>query len=136
MTEELKACSSNPRVARRGEKVPSAGGTVGDAFGLLDLGSLSGEGSRVWFRGTGLAAVGTEGLLGELVGLLLEEQLERSLGEPLCGGRGDLLHGSEIDIQPRPVVAERSLRNDFAPLGRQCPESVQFLRCELGCGHG
>jgi len=67
---------------------------------------------------------------GESLGLLLEEELERSFGQPLRGGGGDLLHRSEIDIESRPVVTERSLGNDFAPLGSQCPESVEFLGCE------
>jgi hypothetical protein len=46
-TEELYPCSSSPRAARRGEKVPATVGTVGEAFGLLDLGSLSREGALV-----------------------------------------------------------------------------------------
>jgi hypothetical protein len=106
MTDELKACSSRPRAVRRGEKVPTAVGTVGDAFDLLDLGSLGSERAGVGFGGTELSAGGTGLLGGELVGLLFEEQLEGSLGQSLGGGGGDLLEGSEVDIESGSVVAE------------------------------
>jgi hypothetical protein len=75
-------------------------------------------------------------VFGELVGLLFQEQLECSLGQPLRGCGGDLLHGSEIDIQPRPVVTEGTLGDNLSPLGRQSPEPIQFLACKSWCGHG
>jgi hypothetical protein len=72
MTEELYPCSSSPRAVRRGEKVPATIGTVGDAFDLLDLGPLRGEGASMRLGGTELATVGAGLLGGEFAGLLFE----------------------------------------------------------------
>lgn len=103
---------------------------MGDAFELLDFGPLRRECARVRLSGTESVAVGTGLFGGESLGLLLEEQLERSFGQPLRGGGGDLLEGTEVDIESRAVVTERALGNDFAPLGSQGPEPVEFLGCE------
>lgn len=135
-TDELYPCSSNPRAVRRGEKVPATIGTVSDSFGLLNLGSLRRECAGVWFGGAEPATVRAGLLVRQALGLLFQEQLERSLGQPLCGNGGDLLHRSEVDIQTRPGIAEGSLGNDFAPLGRQRPESVKFLRRKTRSRHG
>jgi hypothetical protein len=135
MTDELKACSSRPRAVRRGEKVPTAVGTVGDAFDLLDLGSLGSERAGVGFGGTELSAGGTGLLGGELVGLLFEEQLEGSLGQSLGGGGGDLLEGSEVDIESGSVVPEGPLGDDLGPLAGEVVELLEFLGCEAGRRH-
>jgi hypothetical protein len=63
------------------------------------------------------------------LGLLFEEQLKGSFGEPLGRGGGDLFHGSEIDIQIGPVFAEDSFGNNFPPLCGQCAELVEFFGC-------
>jgi hypothetical protein len=74
--------------------------------------------------------------LRESLGLLFEEELKGSFRDPLGGGGGDLLHGSEIDIQIGPVFAEGSFGNNFPPLCRQCPELVEILRCQSWRSHG
>jgi hypothetical protein len=102
---------------------------------LLDLGSTSGERAFVVLGGTERAALGTGLFAGELLGLLLDEELECSFGKPLCRDGGNLLHGPEVDIQTGPVVAEGPLGNDFPPLGREVSELVEFLRSDWRCVH-
>ena len=135
MTEQLKECSSSPRAVRRGEKVPATDGTVCDAFDLLDSGSLSGQLSGVWLGWTELTTVRTRLFFGELVGLLLEQQLESSFGQSLCGSSGDLLEGSEIDIQARSVVAESPLGDNLCPPRCQIVKFLEFLGCKSWSGH-
>jgi hypothetical protein len=86
-------------------------------------------------RGTEPAAVGTGLLLGESLGLLVEEQLEGSCGKPLGGRGGDLLHSSEIDIQTGALVAEGPFGNNFRPLSSKRVEFLEFLGCKLRSGH-
>ena len=64
------------------------------------------------------------------------EELERSLGEPLCGGGGDLLEGPEVHVEPGSVVPEGPLRDDPGPLAGEFVELLQFLRCEVWRRHG
>ena len=63
----------------------------------------------------------------EVLGLLFEERLKGSFGESLSGIGGNLLHAAEINIESRPIVAERPFRNNFAPLGRQVTDILEFL---------
>jgi hypothetical protein len=58
----------------------------------------------------------------------LEKGLQGSLGEPGGGGAGDLLHSIEIDIESGSVVAKGASGNDFAPLGGEVVEFLEFLR--------
>src|SRR6188472_3435671 len=134
-TDELKACSSRPRAVRRGEKVPPTDGTVGDPFGLLHRGPLCGERTGVGLDRTEPVTAGTGGLVGHLLSLLLEHLLKRPFGQSVRRGGGDLLHRLEVHVQSRPVVAEGPLGDDFAPLGRQDTQSVEFLGCEAWGRH-
>jgi hypothetical protein len=109
---------------------------VGHPFGLLDLGPLGSQGAVVRLGGTELAAGGTGLLVGELVGLLLQQQLQGSFGQPLGGDGSDLLEGAEVHIKAGTVVAEGPSGHDFAPLGGQGSELVEFLSGESGSGHG
>jgi hypothetical protein len=109
---------------------------VGHPFGLLDLGPLGSQGAAVRLGGTELAAGGTGLLVGKLVGLLLQEQLQGPFGEPLGGGGSDLLEGAEVDLESGAVVAEGPSGHDFGPLGGQGSELVEFLSGESGSGHG
>jgi hypothetical protein len=90
---------------------------VGEALNLLDLGPPSRERAGVGLGGTELSAVGTGLLVGEFLGLLLEEEFQGPFGEALGGGSSDLFHGSEIDVESGSVFAEGAFGNNFAPLG-------------------
>ena len=71
-------------------------------------------------------------LVGEFVGLLFEEELEGSLGQPLGGSGGDLLEGPEVHIEPGSIVAESPLGDDLGPLLCEFVELLEFLGCEAG----
>ncbi len=62
--------------------------------------------------------------------------MEGALGQPVCGGVGDLLEGAEVDLESGAVVAEGPSGHDFGPLGGQGSELVEFLSGESGSGHG
>jgi hypothetical protein len=109
---------------------------VSDAFDLLDGGPLSGKRSCVRLGGTRLAAVWTGLLVGEFVGLLLEEKLESSLVESLCGSGGDLLEGAEVDVEAGSVITECSFGDDLCPSGSEVLEFLEFFGCEAGRRHG
>jgi hypothetical protein len=70
------------------------------------------------------------------LGLLLQEALQRPLGQPVGGGGGNLLHGPEIDVEAGSGVAEGVFGNDFPPLRGQGAQVVEFLGRRLECGHG
>jgi hypothetical protein len=109
---------------------------VGDAFGLLNLSPLGGEGAAVGLGGTELAAGGTGLLVGEFVGLLLQQQLQGTFGESLGGDGSNLLEGAKVHVESRAVVAEGPSGHDFAPLGGQGFKLVEFLSGESGSRHG
>ena len=108
---------------------------MADRLALLELAALDLEGAALAAEGTGSPALGTGLLLAQGVGLLFEEGLQSALGEPGGGGAGDWLHGSEIDVEPGAVVAEGAAGNDFAPLGGEAAEFLQFLRGERAVCH-
>jgi hypothetical protein len=73
-------------------------------------------------------------LLAQRLGLLFEEGLQGPRGESGGSGVGDLLHRAEIDVEPGSVVAEGAPGDDFAPLGGEALEFLEFLRGEgAGC---
>ena len=85
--------------------------------------------------GAGAPAVGA-GLLGaEPLGLLFQQGGEGALGQAGGGGRGDLLHGVQIDLGPRAGLAEGVPGHDFAPARSQVTDFLEFLRRELATRH-
>jgi hypothetical protein len=109
---------------------------VSHPFDLLDFGSLRREGACVSFGGAEFTALGTGLLVGKPLGLLREEELECSFGQPSRGRGGDLLEGAEVDIEARSVVAECPLGNDFRPLSGEVVEFPEFLGRKSWRGHG
>jgi hypothetical protein len=67
--------------------------------------------------------------------LSLQEGLQGALVEAGGGGLGDLLHGVEVDVEARAVVAEGAAGDDFAPLGRQITEFLELLGGKLASRH-
>src|SRR5215468_8228696 len=93
-------------MGRWGEKVPAAVGTVANRFARLQSGVLHLEGPWFAMDGTEPTAGGAGLLLAQGVGLLFQEGLQGALRQTSSGGAGDLLHGIQIDVQPRAAVAE------------------------------
>ena len=100
---------------------------MGDRFALLELGALHLEGASLTAEGTKASAVGAGLLWAQGVGLLFEEDLQGPLVESGGSGLGDLLHGVQIDVQPRAVVAEGAAGDDFAPLGGKVTQILEVL---------
>jgi hypothetical protein len=89
---------------------------------LLELAARDLEGATLAAEGTGSPAFGTGLRRAQGVGLLFEEGLQGALDEAGGRGAGDLLHGSEIDVEPGTGVAEGTAGDDFAPLGGELAE--------------
>ena len=102
---------------------------------MEELASSEGDGSGLLLGGAGPAASGA-GLLGEeLVGLLLRGLFEGTGSKPGSSGSGDLLHGVEIDVQARPLLAKSATDDDFSPLLGQGVDLGQVLVVELARCH-
>src|SRR5437773_1600408 len=109
-------------MGRWGEKVPATVGTVADRFALLQGRALHLEGTFLATQQTKASAVGAGPLLAQRLGLLLQEGLQGSFGEPGGGRISDLLHGTEIDVESGSVVAEGVSGDNLAPLGGELAE--------------
>jgi hypothetical protein len=108
---------------------------VAGRFALSQSGALHLEGAFLTAYWAQPPAAGAGLLRAQRLGLLVEEGLQGALGEPLGRGVGDLLHGAEIDVEPRAVVAEGAAGDDLAPLGGQAAEFVEFLGGEGAACH-
>jgi hypothetical protein len=108
---------------------------VANRLALLQLGAVYLEGALLPADGTRPSALGTGLLLAQGVGLLFQERLQSAFGEAGGGGVGDLLHGIEIDIEPRPLVAEGAAGDNFTPLSGEAVEFLEFLGGEGAACH-
>ena len=97
---------------------------------MLQLGALHMERAFLTAEDTRPSAVGTGLLLAQGMGLLFEEGLQGSLRETDGRGESDLLHGSEIDVESRPLVTVSAAGHDFAPLCSEFVEFVEFVGSE------
>ena len=77
--------------------------------------------------GAELAAAGAGQGLPEAPGLLGGGLLQGAGRQATGGGDGDLLHGGEIDLEARAIVAEGVADDDFAPLVRQVVDLLEVL---------
>ncbi len=122
-------------MGRWGEKVPAAVGTVAYGLAVLQLRALNLERAGLPAEGTKPSTVGTGELLAQGVGLLFEQGLQGALGEAGSGGLCDLLHSGEIDIESGAVIAEGASGDDFAPLGGEAAELLDFVGGEVAVWH-
>src|SRR5262249_11311583 len=118
---------SRPRKGRWGEKVPAAVGTVADRFALVQSGALHLKRALLPADDTEASAVGARPLLTQSLGLLFQESLQGALGESGGGRVSDLLHGPEIDIETRSLIAEGTAGDDLTPPGSEVVEFLEFL---------
>jgi hypothetical protein len=79
--------------------------------------------------------VGTGLEFAQAGGLLVKQGLQGAFGQAGGGRLSDLLHGVEVDVEPRAGVAEGAVGDDLAPPRRELPEFVQFLRCKRSACH-
>jgi hypothetical protein len=86
--------------------------------------------------GTEASAVGARSLGAEQLGLLFHQGSEGVFREAGGGGRGDLLHGVEVDVGARPGLAEGVPGHDLAPARGQVPDLLELVRGELATRHG
>jgi len=100
---------------------------VANRFALLQGWPLHLERAFLAAEDTRPPAVGTGLLLAQGGGLSFEEGLQGSLSEAGGGGEGNLLHGGEIDVESGTVVAEGASGDDFAPLGGEATEFLDFV---------
>lgn len=127
---------SRRRRGRWGEKVPPTGGTVADRFvgGHAAAGELQGAGFAG--QGTEGTTVGTGNLFAERLGLLFQQGGQGPFGQAGGGGAGELLHGLEVGVQPRTVVAESTSGHNFAPAGGEVVDFVEEFRRKFTACHG
>jgi hypothetical protein len=74
-------------------------------------------------------------VLGQGLGLLLEQGGEGALEHALGGGLGGLLQGEQVGVQGRALIAEGTAGGDFAPLGGEITEMLEFLGGKRSGGH-
>jgi hypothetical protein len=108
---------------------------VANRFALLQLGALDLE--RAWLAAddTGPSALGTGLLFPQTLGLLFEQGLQSSFGESGSSGLGDELRGLQIHVESRSVGSDSVSGDNFAPLGSQTAEVLEFFGCEGSLCH-
>jgi hypothetical protein len=93
---------------------------------------------QAWFTlySTRGAAVGTGDLGAEGLGLLFEQGGECAFGQSSGGGVGELLHGVEIGVESRAVVAEGASGDNFAPGSGEVVDFLEKFGGKRLTGHG
>jgi hypothetical protein len=110
---------------------------VADWFAEGELvAALDSHGSLLAADGAKAATVGAGLLGGESLGVVFQEGGEGALGQAGGGGRGELLHGGEVEVVAWGGVAEGASGNDFAPLGGEFADLAELLRGEGSLCHG
>ena len=102
---------------------------MGDGLGVGESPAVAAEGAWLLMHRAELAAVGAGVFSRQGVGLLFEEGGEGPLRQPAGGGVGDLLQGEQVDVQAGALVAEGTAGHDFAPLGGEVTDILEFFRC-------
>src|SRR4051812_25622255 len=100
---------------------------MADGLGEGGLTALDGEIPVLVGDGTGASTVRTGGLLGQGLGLLVQQGGEGALGQAGGGGLSYLLQGREVGIQGRAGVAEGAAGYDPPPLRGQITDLLHLL---------
>jgi hypothetical protein len=80
-------------------------------------------------------AIRTGAVLGQGLGLLIEQGGEGALEHALGGGLGGLLQGEEVGVQGRPLIAESPAGSNLSPLSGEITEMLEFLGGQRSGGH-
>jgi hypothetical protein len=100
------------------------------------LAAVEGQGPVRAADRAGPAAVGAGLLRSQGVGVLAEQDVAGAFDQAGRGGTGDVLHGLEIDLRGRALVAEGAAGDDFAPVGSESTDFLEVLGGELAMRHG
>lgn len=92
--------------------------------------------SRFPLDGTDPLAGRTGERLGEALGVLAGEVFDGPFGQSGGGGRSDLFHLVEVDVESGTGLAVDASPNDFAPLFGEGFDGLEILGCRFACGHG
>jgi hypothetical protein len=95
-----------------------------------ELAAVDGHGTVLGADRTECATIRAGLLWGEGLGLLLQEGGEGALGQATSSGRGDFLHGLEVDRAVGARLAEDATSDDFSPPSGQVLDLLEFLRRE------
>ncbi len=108
---------SRRNAGRRGEKVPTAVGTVAERFVERQLTARDSQRSVRGADGAKSSTVGTGEFGGERLGLMFDKNAEGSLSESRRGRGGDLLHRLEVEDSAWRGVTPGASGDDFSPAG-------------------
>jgi hypothetical protein len=100
-----------------------------------ELTSLDDDGSGLRLGGTEPTAGGAGLFVGQELGLSLRRLFESAGRQTRGSGDGDLFHGVQIDIKPRPLLAESTPDDDFSPLFGQDANLLDVLVGQLAGRH-
>jgi hypothetical protein len=109
---------------------------VADGLVQSELGVFDGEGPVFGADRAELAAGGAGQLIGQGLGLLLQEGVQSALDQTASGGGSDLFHGLEVEDVVWAGLTEGAAGDDFAPLGSECTDFLELLGRELRSCHG
>src|SRR5262249_56729324 len=112
---------------RWGEKVPTTVGTISHRLALLEPSAADGQGPCLALQRALPSAVRARLRRPQPLGLLFQTGLQGSLGQAFGRRLGHLFHGIEIDVRPRPGVAEGAAGDNSAPWPGEATEFWDFL---------
>jgi hypothetical protein len=69
------------------------------------------------------------------LGLLLQEAGESTFGQSTGRSRGDLFESGQVGVEAGAGVPEGPTRHNFAPLGSQVTDILEFLGSQFSSGH-
>jgi hypothetical protein len=125
----LKLWSSRQSDVRRGEKVPVAFGTVADRFVQWeDLSGFEREWPVVVVDPAARAALRARLIVGERLGLLVQERGNHAFRQPSGNDGSELLHVREVHPLVGPNLVGGTLSSDFPPADGQLTKTTKKLR--------
>ena len=109
---------------------------MADRFAVFKASAAYFDGAFVDRDGTGPAALRTGLAVAELGSLLAGGRFHGTGKEALSGSEGHLFHVSEVNVESRPLLAEGTAGDDFAPRLSELGDGLKILRGEFPGAHG
>jgi len=104
---------------------------VADRLVEGELGVFDGEGPVLVADRAESAAVRAGLLVGQGLGLLLQEGVQSTLDQTTGGGSSDLFHGLEVEDVVGAGLTQGAAGDDFAPLGSEFTDFLELLGGKL-----